>query len=350
MNYSHKKLKTGLVSLLFLSLSVPTIQAQKGNPRVDNFLKAMSTFPNIDGARAAFQAARFTDAERLLLRDALKNPIYTPQITRLGATITKTTFPSKPARTTIAIRLASEAHRIDTLNAKLLAQLGGLKPSEALSSGTDAPPRILSLSSDTIEPMQYLTISGTGFLPAGRIQWTLGSKTIPAAAERWEDNLILVKLTNVRGIPDSPRSKVSICDQYFKPLTSAPIHFIPTWDFQEISSSSLTPISNPYNSVVAFLMFCTNNLARWCSTYSIVFPDVPSYALLNGWTIADLYYASEPSLFGYTDTGEGEDEDAYIGMTTLPRQTRGELCQGVMYVPPIWCYVTIKGPLGIPYK
>jgi hypothetical protein len=342
--------KAKLLSCLLFGICVLSVQAQKGNPRIDAFLKALPTYPNIDSARLAFQAARFTDAERLLLRDALKNPIYTPQITRLGATITKTTFPSKPARTTIASRLATEVRRIDALNAKLLAQLGGSKPSGAPLSKTDAPPRIQSLSSDTIEPMQYLTIRGSGFLPAGRIQWTLGSETIAAAAERWEDNLILVKLTNVRGIPDSPRSKVAICDQGYQPLTSAPIHFIPTSDFQEISSSSLTPISNPYNSVVAFLMYCTNNLARWCSTYSIVFPDVPSYTLLNGWAIADLYYASEPSLFGYTDTGEGEDVNAYIGMTTLPRQTRGELCQGVMYVPPIWCYVTIKGPLGVPYK
>jgi hypothetical protein len=348
MHSIRRATKIRFVSVLLFAVCVLGIQAQRGNPKIDGFLRAMPTFPNIDGARAAFQAAKFTESERAQLRDALSNPVYTPQITRLAGTITKTTFPSKPARTTVASRLAAEVRRIDALNKKLLGQLEGSKPSSTTSSGSDAPPRILSLSQETIEPGQYLSISGTGFLPAGRIQWTLGSKIVQGWPERWTDDLILVKLTNVQGIPDSPRSKVSICDQYFKPLTSAPIHFIPTWSFSEIYSDSLVPISHPYNTAAALIQYFLDPRSEWCSTYSMRFPDVPSYSLLNGWAIDELDYTCD--LIYRTELGPGENDGAYTGWTSLPRQTQGELCQGVLMPGPITCVVILKGPLGLPFK
>jgi hypothetical protein len=40
----------------------------------------------------------------------------------------------------------------------------------------------------------------------------------------------------------------------------------------------------------------------------------------------------------------------YIGATKLPSRTGGQMCHPINQPAKIFCVVTIKGPLGIPYN
>ena len=358
MKLLRKVLWAGCLSLLLLSLGVPSSHAQGGNPRINGFLRALATFPNIDSARTAYRAARFTDSERQLLEAALKDPAYRPHITRLAATINKSTFPSKPGIETTAARLPINDRTVET-GIALAKEAPPLPPpvsAEARATTTlpkpvpsprVVPPTITSVSRQRIEPGQTVDILGKDFMPDGRgVEFTFGSTVMQSRVLRWLDNVITVMLSPiVEGLPET-RGKLTVIKQGFR--VDRPIIFVPKYESRVIQSDSLTPISHPYNLAEAFLMVLADPYAKWCSTYSLRFSDVPAYALLNGWYIETYRYRSAPDI--YTTTGTGENEASYLGAKALPNRTKGDLCQWALLPGPITCEVKITGPRGLPYK
>ena len=166
----------------FLSLLIPalglmlglTVQSQMANPKVDNFLNGLSTLSSADAGRAAFNAAKFSEAERRLLENGLRDPKYAIHIERLVKTIKgrppQLQFPVKAVSALneeqgqriagINLRLRTETQTLMAASAKVLS-------SAALQAVVGTPPKITSLSQQTIEPGQSLIISGTDFLPRG---------------------------------------------------------------------------------------------------------------------------------------------------------------------------------------
>lgn len=64
MNHPMKVLFIGLLMLVLCLTLVLIPQSQTANPRIDNFLNSLSTLANADAARAAFNTAKFSEAER----------------------------------------------------------------------------------------------------------------------------------------------------------------------------------------------------------------------------------------------------------------------------------------------
>jgi hypothetical protein len=342
----------GLIAIGFLLVFVVMLRSQPGNPRVDSFIKALSTFPNIDSAKAAFQAAKFTDAERKQLENQLRNPIYKPHIARLAGTAAKKTFPLKPVRQTIASRKEAQSRRIDGINQKVRSEVQrfmavSAKVSATAQSVLGTPPKITSLTpQDTIEPGQYLMIRGTNFLPQGSVQFTFGSSSFTGTVETWTDDLIFAKLpSNVQGIP-ATQGNVTVRKQNSMSRADAVINFVPRWDYADIVSEELRYDSNPYDPILAFIRFCVNPASIWCSTYSMRFPEIPGYALKNSWVIDEVHYNSDSQV----QANDDQEYHGFVGWEELPDETWGELCQGLFNPAPIYCTVCIKGPLGVPYK
>jgi hypothetical protein len=76
----------GLVSLLICSGPLYA-QPAPTSPKVDGFLKSLSTFSTADMARSSLQNLRLTEAENRELEAGLRQPSYKYQIDRLIKTV-----------------------------------------------------------------------------------------------------------------------------------------------------------------------------------------------------------------------------------------------------------------------
>jgi hypothetical protein len=326
------------------------LQAQSGNPKVDNYLKALATFSNADSARVAAEAARFTASEKEQLKSAIRNPAYSSQVARLVGTIQKLNASPMPIKRDVVSLRQEQARRIEGVNLRLKGEVQKLQAMSAQLSAQSRSvlgksPKITSVSPLSIEPMQSVVIQGSDFLPQGSVVFTFGSSSYTARIWNWTNDYILAELPgNVSGIGEMD-GNVTVRKQNVMMRADAPIHFIPSLDYKIIRSDPMTYDSLPYDLALALIFFLFTPIRSWCSTYDIYFPDVPSYNLLNGWEIQSLYYESEVAI-----QLQNEDLLYYIGLDSLPEHTEGSICHGLSTPGKITCVVTIKGALGVPYK
>ena len=351
---SSGKRKIGLAIILgLLVASTVLLLAQYGNPRVDNFLNSLSTLASADAGRAAFNAAKFSEAERRLLENGLRDPKYAIHIERLVKTIKGRPPQLQLPVKAVAVLNEEQGQRIAGINLRLrtetqtlMAASAKVLSSAALQAVVGTLPKITSLSQQTIEPGQSLIISGTDFLPRGSVTFTFASSSFDAQVSEWTNDLIFAQLpAGIRGVMEMD-GNVTVRKQGRMLRADAAIHFVPTWDHQVISSTLLTYASQPYDLATALALFFFTGATQWCAQFNIYFPDVPSYKLINAWSIHSLYYKSD---FRAIEL-QNENTLSYIGSTTLPNRTSGQICHSISGPAMIYCLVTIKGPLGVPYK
>jgi hypothetical protein len=343
-----------MVGLVLLSGLL--LQSQSGNQRVDNFLKSLPTFPTVNDASKAFQAARFTDSERKQLENQLRNSIYKPTIDRLIGTVTKeSTRMMRPAPKSIASRKQEQARRIENINTrtrleaqKLLAVSAQIVGSGAVQAVFGTAPKITSLSRPNVSPNALLLIRGSNFLPQGTVQFTFGSTSFNGLVESWANDLIVARVPpGTAGIREMD-GNVTVRKQNSQLRADAVIRFLPNLDYVEILSDQLKPLSHPYDGLAAFFVFLQAPFATWCSSYTIKFSGFPPGAdLKNDWVIDQLDYSSDS---GAWEFGIDEDPADYVGQDWLPDETRDSLCFPILSPRVFHCQVLICGPLGLPYK
>jgi hypothetical protein len=356
MNHPTKKFSVSfLMPILCLTL-VLMLRSQGGNPRIDNFLKSLSTFPTANDAGKAYQAAKFTDSERKQLESQIKNPIYKPTIDRLIRTVTKESARKmRPAPKSIASRKQVQAQTIENANKRtmleaqrLLAVSAKIVGSGAVQAAIGTAPKITALSQTYVYPNTLLLIRGSNFLPQGTVQFTFGSTSFNGLVESWANDLIVTRVPpGTAGIREMD-GNVTVRKQNSHLRADAVIRFKPELDYFEILSNQLSPLDHPYDGLAAFFVFLQAPMATWCSSYTIKFPGFPPAAdLKNGWTIDQLDYYSDG---GAWEFGSDEDPADYIGQNWLPDETTGSLCFPVLSPRVFHCQVWICGPLGLPYE
>ena len=329
------------------------LQSQIVSPKVDNFLRSLSTFANADAGRAAFNMAKFSDSERRLLENGFRDPRYALQVERLVKTIKGPAPGPRPAVKGVLVLQQEQATKIQTVNTQLSAEAKRLvalsaqaTASTALRAVTGTPPKITSLSQQTIEPGQSLIIRGTDLLPRGSVTFTFGSSSFEAQVSEWTNDLIFAQLpAGIRGVTEMD-GNVTVRKQNRMLRADAPIHFTPIWKYEVLRSDQMTYAGPPFNMAVALATFFFTGATRWCSPYNISFPAVPFHELRNTWTIHSHYYESDIDAIDV----QGESPTTFIGAKTLPRRTVGQICFTINWEPKVFCVVTIKGPLGVPYK
>lgn len=341
-----------LASALGLML-VLMLQSQMTNPKVDNFLNSLSRYANADMARSALLNLRFTESERRLLEGGLRQPAYAPQVDRLAKTIKGPVPKPWAPQKEIPVLTQEQATRISGVNLQLNAEAKRLvavsaqaTSSAAMRAVTGNPPKITSLSQQTIEPGESLIIRGTALLPRGSVSFTFGSSVVEGQVTEWTNDLIFVQLpASVTGIAETDGS-VTVWKQNRALRADAPIHFIPIWAYQVLQSDQMTYAGRPYNLAVALATFFFTGATQWCSQYNISFPTVPFHELRNTWAIHSHYYESDIDAIDV----QGESATTFIGATTLPGRTVGQICFTINWEPKVFCVVTIKGPRGVAYK
>jgi len=344
--------KAGLVMIVISFSAVLMLQSQGGSQRVDNFLNSLSRYANADMARSAFQDLRFTESERRLLEGGLRQPSYAPQVERLIKTIKGPAPKPQPPVKAVSVLNEEQARRIAGINQQLstetqtlMAVSAKVLSSAALKAIVGTAPKITSLSQQTIEPGQALIIRGTDFLPQGSVSFTVGSSSFDAQVSEWTNDLIFAQFpAGVRGVAEMD-GNVTVRKQNRILRADAPIHFVPIWEYQVLRSNALTYATQPWNLAAALALFFFTGQTEWCAQFNIYFPGLPSYNLLNTWAIHSLYYDSEDLLGIQREGGVG-----FIGTTRLPSRTEGQMCHHINQAATIFCVVTIKGPLGVPYK
>jgi hypothetical protein len=319
-------------------------------PKVDNFLRSLSTFQNFDSAKMAFQAAKFSEAERKQLENQMRNDIYKPQLTRLAATVSKKPRPPKPPSKPVQVRQLEQKNRIDAIIkqnqaevSKISTQSARVTPSSAAQTVIGTAPKITSLSHNKIYPGQNLIIHGTNFLPQGTVTFTFGSASFNGVIDMWTNDTILVTLpSTVQGLPETD-GNVTVRKQNSMHRADALIRFMCHYDFENIRSTKMTN-RTPYDMVIyIMLLFMGGFTTPFCSVYDISFPDCPSYNFKNGAVIAELDYDSDV----WFELGSGEDTEEYIGWDGLPKRTQGEICEQGLNPGALYCEVSIMFPRGV---
>jgi len=341
-----------LAAALGLTL-VLMLQSQMTNPRVDNFLNSLSRYANADMARSALQNLRFTESERRLLEGGLRQPAYVPQVERLVKTVKGPAPKPQAAPKAVPVLQQEQATRISGVNLQLNAEAKRLvavsaqaTSSAAMRAVTGNPPKITSLSQQTIEPGESLIIRGTELLPRGSVSFTFGSSVVEGQVTEWTNDLIFVQLpASVTGIAETDGA-VTVWKQNRALRADAPIHFVPIWAYQVLRSDQMTYAGQPYNLAVALAAFFFTGATRFCSQYNISFPTVPFHDLRNTWAIHSHHYESDIDAIDVL----GESPTTLIGATTLPWRTVGQICFTINWEPKVYCVVTIKGPRGLAYK
>lgn len=345
--HSQNRFRAGLLTpVLCLSL-VLLLQSQVTNPRVDNFLNSLSTLANADAARAAFNTAKFSEAELRLLQNGLRDPRYSAPIQRLIKTV-KAPPKALPAAVNDLQSLATEQTRkIGGVNQRLRTEAQSLLAvsaklsSSAMRAIMGTAPKITSLSQATIEPGQQLIIRGTDLLPQGSVTFTFGSSSFNGAVVYWANDFILLTFpADVQGIGEMDGA-VTVRKQNSLRADAA-IRFIPIWQYKTITSNQLTYADNPYDGVVAFYLWLVKGVRDWCSQYHISYSV--GTVLYHGYTIFRLGYID--------DQGNpwGGDQGSYVGTTNLPIRTTEAICFYIFEEPELYCRITVKGPLGLNYE
>jgi len=350
-----KFLKPWLFGLLALSLClilVPVLRSQMTSPKVENFLKSLPTFANIDLTRAALQNLRFTEAENRELAAALRKPAYKAQVDRLVKTIKGPAPAARPSVKAVSVLKQEQAQKIEAGNRaiqneaqKLLAISAQAVPSAAMRAVSGTPPKITSLSSATIEPGQSLIIRGTDFLPKGSVIFGFGGSSFTGIVTYWNTDFILVTLpATIEGVYPQ-LGGVVVQKQNPQLSASKPISFIPIWDYREIRSERMAYLDNPYDPIVAFYNYIVHQNALWCSFFKMSFPDVRDRYLQNWFVIESHRY----EWIGQ-ELRSSYDPHAYKGLYILPDKTSDMLCHTSWGEAEFYCVMTIKGPRGMKYS
>jgi hypothetical protein len=353
LDFPKLTLRSWLVGIGMLIAFVLMLQSQITNPKVDNFLNSLSTLANADAARAAFNTAKFSEADRRLLENGFRDPRYAVQVERLVKTIKGPAPTARPAIKEISVLKQDDTRKIVEINQRVTTQTQSLlatsvKVVSKVPMPTSTPPKITLVSPTTITPGQKVLIRGTDLLPRGSITFTFGSSSFEGQVSdlEWTNDLISVLLPDgIRGVKEQDGT-VTVKKPGFNLRADAPIHFVPTWEYRVLRSNALTYASQPWDLAAALALFFFTGQTSWCAQFDIYFPGLPSYNLLNTWAIHSLYYDSDHRV----DLQGGESTLAYIGSTRLPSRTSGQLCHPINKAAEIYCVVTIKGPLGVPYK
>jgi hypothetical protein len=306
-----------------------------------------------DAARAAFNAAKFSESERRLLENGFRDPKYSLQVERLVKTIKGPAPKPQPPVKAVSVLSEKQARRIAGINQRLSTETQTLMTvsanvlsSAALKAIIGTAPKITSLSQQTIEPGQALIIRGTDFLPQGSVSFTIGSSSFDAQVSEWTNDLIFAHFpAGVRGVAEMD-GNVTVRKQNRILRADAPIHFFPWYEIEHTRSTAMRN-QEPYHAEVYFILCLLGQFnVPFCSKYDIYFPDCPSYNFKNGAVIEQLYYESDVWL----DWGDDESCDYYIGWDGLPKWTTGRLCEHGLEPGAIYCEVTIKYPRGLSWK
>jgi hypothetical protein len=353
MKFFSKHAQAMFIMVALFLVSGLMLQSQGGNQRVDNFLRSLSAFPNMDSARTAFQAAKFTETERTLMQNELKKQIYKPQLTRLAATVAKMPKPPKPPMKSVQLLQLEQKKASDAVNARntievsrFLALSAKVAEGSALQTVIGKAPKITSLSDVAIRPGMNRIIRGTNFGPQGTVTFTFGSASFNGIVETWTNDLILVTLpSTVQGLPETD-GNVTVRKQNSVLRADAPIRFIPLYEFEHTRSTAMRN-QEPYHAEVYFILCLLGQFnVPFCSKYDIYFPDCPSYNFKNGAVIEQLIYESDVWL----DWDDDESVDYYIGWDGLPKWTTGRLCEHGLEPGAIYCEVSIKYPRGLSWN
>lgn len=353
MKHPKKGLSISLLMLVSCLTLVLMLQSQMANPKVDNFLNSLSTLANADAGRAAFNMAKFSEAERRLLENGFRDPKYAVQVDRLVKTIKGPAPAARPVIREISVLRQDDIRKIAEINQRVTTQTQSLmatsiKVVSKAPMPTGTPPKITLVSPTTVTPGQKVLIRGTDLLPRGSVTFTFGSSSFEGQVSEleWTNDLISVLLPDgIRGVKEQDGT-VTVKKPGFNLRADAPIHFVPTWEYQVLRSNALTYASQPWDLAAALALFIFTGQTSWCAQFNIYFPGLPSHTLLNTWAIHSLYYDSDHRV----DLQGGENPLGYIGSTRLPSRTSGQLCHPINRAAEIYCVVTIKGPLGVPYK
>jgi hypothetical protein len=335
-----------MMTLAILSACVLMLRAQYGNPKVDGFLNGLSTFSSADAARAAFNTAKFSEAERHLLQNGLRDPKYFTPIQRLTKTIKRPLrAPQPPAKDLQSLGLV-QTQRIAGYNQRLRTEAQSLmavssKVSVNLQMIMGTVPKITSLSQTTIEPGQNLIIRGTDFLPQGSVTFTFGSSSFNGTVVYWNTDFILVTFpADIQGIPEADGT-VTVKKQNSRLRADAAIRFVPIWQYKTITSNQLNYSDNPYDGVVAFYLWLVKGETDWCSQFDISY--AVSTTLYHGYSIYRLNYIDQ------SQVSYGGDPGNYVGSVNLPIRTTRSICFYIFDEPNLFCVITVKGPLGLDY-
>jgi hypothetical protein len=347
----QKRWVFGLLAVALCIMLVPMLRSQYTSPKVENFLKSLPSFANIDLTRAAVQNLRFTEAENRELEAALRKPAYKAQIDRLLKTAKVPPGPAMPPPMSVETLKQEQPRRIASSNQKLEGQAKQImaisaKVSVNIEAIMGTPPVITSLDPpETIEPSQLLMITGSNFLPQGTVEFTFGSRVFQGSVQYWANDFILVRFLQGQFFLPETAGKVTVRKSGPRRLSvDHAIRFVPIWDFKYLTSDQMTYDDNPWDPVLAFYLYTVRGQRDWCSRYNIPWPSWVPRVFLNTWRIWSYSISSEEPLGFRWGT---DDPKNYINSTTLPTLTVGTLCHKIFSPQKLRCSITLMGPLGL---
>jgi hypothetical protein len=224
---------------------------------------------------------------------------------------------------------------------------GGAPPSTA--APTPALPQVASLSVKQGQPKDAVLITGSGFgTTQGQVHFIINPQMDKSATvDYWSDTQILTYVPDTSGVRAFPAGQVYVQASGGQKSAITPFQFNPTLDFAQIQppwnegDKKLDPAdlyNNPYDG------FSHNGAGDllWHSGDDVFYLTT---TLKNGWVVDS---AAVVVSYTYGIASNAYNAEARIGTSSLYVKVHWwtDPFSVVTYAP----IVSIKGPLGLPYR